>query len=332
MKKKRTVLSDLDALRRQAEELLDTNSKPKHDVSGSPEKMQQVIHELAVRQIELEMQQDELLQTREELEESLECYTELYDFAPLGYLTLERDGKILQANLTATKLLGINRSLLVGDRFGRLVSVEDFPVFNAFLERLFSRKVKAHCEVMLEKDAIPSARSSDSSQPFNPAITPHPVVRIDAVLGKNGEDCRVVISDISMQKHIERENATLQTQLLQTIKNIESDSGFTSGSEFRGAPDFNHHLLDKVIHARIRFSVLSYLAFVDKAYFVEIKNKVQTTDGNLSVHLRMLDTAGYITCEKDKEVPKPPTICRITPLGMEAFRSYKACIGSFLST
>jgi len=332
MKKKRTILSDLAALRRQAEELLGSSPQAKHDLSGSPEKMQKVIHELAVHQIELEMQQDELLQTRAELEESLESYTDLYDFAPLGYLTLDRDGKILQANLTACILLGIDRSLLVGDRFGRLVSAEDLSVFNAMLEQLFSRKVKAHGEVMLEKDAIPSASLSDPSHSIDPAIKPHPVVRIDAVPGENGETCRVVISDISMQKHIERENASLQAQLFQSLQASESDSGSALRPEGNGAPDFNHHLLNKVIHARIRFSVLSYLSFVDKAYFVEIKNTVQTTDGNLSVHLRMLETVGYITCEKEEDVPKPPTICSITPLGRKALLNYKDCIGTFLGT
>ncbi|NEX14078.1 MAG: histidine kinase [Prosthecochloris sp.] len=330
MKKKRTISSDLAALRRQAEELLDSSPQDTYDLSGSPEKMQKMIHELAVHQIELEMQMDELLQTRAELEESLESYADLYDFAPLGYLTLDRDGKILRANLTACTLFGIDRSRLVGDRFGRLVSPEDLPVFNAMLERLFSRKVKAHGEVMLDKDSISPAPLSDPSHSVSPAIKPHPVVRIDAVPGKNSETCRMVISDISMQRHIERENESLHSQLLQARQAAESDSASTLNSEDNGRPDFNHHLLNKVIHARIRFSVLSYLSFVDKAYFVEIKNTVRTTDGNLSVHLRMLEMAGYITCDKEEDVPKPPTVCRITPLGREALWSYKACIGSFL--
>ena len=64
MKKKRTISSDLAALRRQAEKLLDSSPQDTYDPSGSPEKMQKMIHELAVHQIELEMQMDELLQTR----------------------------------------------------------------------------------------------------------------------------------------------------------------------------------------------------------------------------------------------------------------------------
>ncbi len=92
MTRKRTPLADLTVLRRQAEAQLNATKKKHLDFSPSPDEMQRIIHELAVYQIELEMQQDELLQTRMELEESLDCYTELYDFAPLGYLTIDQRG------------------------------------------------------------------------------------------------------------------------------------------------------------------------------------------------------------------------------------------------
>ena len=90
MTKKRTSSADFALLRQQAEEHLNATPQKNHAFSTSPADMQRIIHELAVYQIELEMQQDELLQARAELEESLDCYTELYDFAPLGYLTLDR--------------------------------------------------------------------------------------------------------------------------------------------------------------------------------------------------------------------------------------------------
>jgi PAS domain-containing protein len=74
-------------------------------------------HELQVQQVELELQNNALRQTRDELELALENYTELYDFAPVGYFTLTADSTIQQANLTGANLVGIDRSRLVGRGF-----------------------------------------------------------------------------------------------------------------------------------------------------------------------------------------------------------------------
>jgi PAS domain S-box-containing protein len=101
-----------------------------------------LLHELQVHQIELEMQNAELHQARDELEVALENYTDLYDFAPSAYFTLDATGTILQANLTGAMLVGIERSCLVGQSFGRLVSAEFRPAFNEFLERVFSSEAK----------------------------------------------------------------------------------------------------------------------------------------------------------------------------------------------
>ena len=65
------------------------------------------MHELQVHQVELEMQNEELRRSRAEVEAGLERYTELYDFAPVGYLTLGLDGAIHQVNLTGASLLGV---------------------------------------------------------------------------------------------------------------------------------------------------------------------------------------------------------------------------------
>ena len=323
MTKKRTSSADFALLRQQAEEHLNMTPQNHLAFSTSPEEMQRIIHELAVYQIELEMLQDELLQARAELEESLDCYTELYDFAPLGYLTLDREGTIRKVNLTGSKLLGINRSRLKGDRFGRFIATEELPVFNSLLHKVFSTRDHASCEVMLLSNGASS--SSADLLPGNADVLHRRTLRLDAVVSNDGQECQVVLSDISMHKQIERENKALLGQLIQA-RRAES-IGEAGGGAFH---NFNHQLLDKVIHARIRFAALSYLYSVDQASFVEIKTQIKTTDGNLSVHLRMLESAKYISCDKNIKENKPQSIYHITEKGHDAIISYKECLKAFL--
>lgn len=323
MTRKKTTLADVSVLRRQAEAQLNATKRKHLDIPTSPDDMQRIIHELAVYQIELEMQQDELLQTRVELEESLDCYTELYDFAPLGYLTLDREGMIRKVNLSGSKLLGVDRSHLMGDRLGRFVVAEDLPVYNTMMGRVFSSKDHASCEVILQR--LGASFSVDPFVSGNTEASHSRTVRIDAVVSNDGLECRAVVSDISMQKEVERENKKLMARLIQARR---AESIGTPGDS--ALPDFNHQLLDKVIHARIRFSALSYLYLVGQACFVEIKKQVRTTDGNLSVHMRMLEFAEYISCDKDMQEGKPQSMYRLTPKGQDALTSYKECLTIFL--
>lgn len=92
---------------------------------------------------------------------------------------------------------------------------------------------------------------------------------------------------------------------------------------------YDHQLLDKVIHARIRFAALAYLHAVNQASFVEIRDQIRATDGNLSVHMRKLESAGYISCDKEFQARKPQTIYSISPLGREAFSRYRNHLSSF---
>ncbi|NTW64185.1 MAG: PAS domain S-box protein, partial [Chlorobiaceae bacterium] len=300
MKKKRTSPSEIEALRHKAEAMLKLGLKSNLDIPDSKEEMQRVVHELAVYQIELEMQQDELLQTRLNLEESLDSYNDLYDFAPLAYLTLDSSGKIRKANLTATKLLGVDRSSLVGDRLGMFIAPDDLPNFNAMLKRVFSGRAHEDCEVKLFC-AGTNASPADAFQSGAAAPEHGHMVRIVAVQTITDSECRAVISDLRTQMHEEKEDAVHKEHPVhgRKTKAQKRPPGAVS--------DFNHNLLDKVLHSRIRFAVLSYLYNVKAASFVDIKKKVSTTDGNLSVHMRILETAEYITCDKDFQARKPQT-------------------------
>jgi PAS domain S-box-containing protein len=107
------------SLREVAVERLDHTRKHSSGFTGqAPEEL---IYELQVHQIELEMQAEELRRARLALEESRDKYLDLFDFAPLGYLTLNEKGIITDANLTGALLLGIDRNKLVNTRFRKLV-------------------------------------------------------------------------------------------------------------------------------------------------------------------------------------------------------------------
>jgi DNA-binding MarR family transcriptional regulator len=93
--------------------------------------------------------------------------------------------------------------------------------------------------------------------------------------------------------------------------------------------DYNHQLLDKVIHARIRFAALAYLLSVRESSFVEIRDSIRATDGNLSIHLRKLEAAGYVECSKSFESRKPLTNYRVTDKGREAFSLHLRNVGMF---
>jgi DNA-binding MarR family transcriptional regulator len=80
--------------------------------------------------------------------------------------------------------------------------------------------------------------------------------------------------------------------------------------------------LDKIIHERMRLGIISALAANETLSFTDLKNLLNTTDGNISVHARKLEEAGYLTCEKSFKGRVPLTEYRITSAGREALRRY----------
>ncbi|MES1200540.1 MAG: transcriptional regulator [Pseudomonadota bacterium] len=89
-----------------------------------------------------------------------------------------------------------------------------------------------------------------------------------------------------------------------------------------GKPAFDVGQLDDVIHGRLRLGIMAYLTDVEVADFTELKDLLQATQGNLSVHLRKLEEAGYIAIDKSFVDRKPLTRARITEAGRKAFAAY----------
>ena len=115
---------DAADLRQKAEALARerTCRTPEDSAALSPEDIRKTLHELRVHQIELEMQNEELRDAQRELSESRDKYFELYDFAPVGYFTLDENGLILEANLAGADMLGSERASLIKKRFSQFVA------------------------------------------------------------------------------------------------------------------------------------------------------------------------------------------------------------------
>ena len=131
---------------------------PQYELRPADERKGHLTHERRLHQIELGRQNDELQRAHEELELSQARYFELYDLAPVGYLTIGENGRILESNLTAAHWLGVDRSLLVGHPFNSYLAPQDQDPFYLACRRLWqsgepqtieSRLVKADKGLLL---------------------------------------------------------------------------------------------------------------------------------------------------------------------------------------
>jgi hypothetical protein len=140
--------TDARMLRKKAEEKLKEN-KRKIDTPFPESDVKKLLHELQVHQIELEMQNEELREAYETAETALKNYTMLYDFAPMGYFTLDSEGCICELNFTGAEILGDKRFSLINSNFKLFVSEDTQIIFNKFLKKLFVSDTKESCEVRI---------------------------------------------------------------------------------------------------------------------------------------------------------------------------------------
>lgn len=179
MNKEKKNFTDDQMLRRNAEELL-KKKQVRTDNPPIETDAIKLLHELQVHQIELEMQNEELIQANEAAERALKKYTMLYDFAPMGYFTLNPDGMISELNFTGAEILGDKRFSLVNSNFRLFVAEESRTNFDKFLNKVHSNKGKESCEVKLGNDG-------------NPECT----VFIEGVVTDNNKYCLLSVVDIS---------------------------------------------------------------------------------------------------------------------------------------
>ncbi len=146
-----------------------------------------LIHELEVHQIELEMQNEELVQTKLQAQSAADKYSELYDFAPSGYYTLSKGGEIIELNLLGAQFLEKNRDYLKNRRFGLFVSRDSLATFNLFFEKLFQSKKNESCDLVLLRD---------DDTPIN--------VHLSGIIRSDGSQCLVSATDITEKMHSEK--------------------------------------------------------------------------------------------------------------------------------
>ena len=151
------VERDLDEariLRRKAEKLLKETQKTENSTVEESDG-RKLLHELQVHQIELEMQNAELQQANLMTEAALKKYTMLYEFAPVGYLTLDSGSSICELNITAAEMLGDRRFALVNSNFRLFVAEESRAEFDRFYRKVYSGFTKESCRVRLGYDNHP---------------------------------------------------------------------------------------------------------------------------------------------------------------------------------
>ncbi len=138
-------------LRKKAEELLRKKIEKK-EIPVLEIDDKKLLHELQVHQIELEMQNEELRQAVESAETALKKYTMLFDLAPVGFLTIDRDGTICELNFTAADLLGEKRFSLINNSIKLFIDNDSLPGFNNFISKVFKSKSKESYEVKIGHD------------------------------------------------------------------------------------------------------------------------------------------------------------------------------------
>lgn len=184
---KKVVTKDnvIDTLRAEAKlrlteiEILDKASllAAKETVSNT-----RLLHELQVHQVELEMQQKELISSRNLAEASADKFESLYDLAPVGYISLDKNGHISQLNLTAAKMLATSRKTAKGKRLAAFLTQESLPAFNLQLANVYAGLDQVACDINLLVDNNISA------------------VQLRVHLNKDSSECLTILTDINDHK------------------------------------------------------------------------------------------------------------------------------------
>lgn len=225
MSQKKDHPGDLSELRKWAEEIArrKAGAVPENLAARSSGEIEEMFHELRVHQIELEIQNEELRQAQAELEASRARLGDLYDYAPVGYVTENQTGVIVEANLTATTLLNVPWGELIRMPLNHFILPEDQDIYHRHRKQLLATGAPQRCELRMLRSYSP---------PF--------WARLEAVAAHDQDGAplyRVVLSDVTASKQAEEGRLRLKEQLAQ-IERMESIERLAGGV----ANDFNNML------------------------------------------------------------------------------------------
>lgn len=200
---------EIEDLRRQAEaQLTEREGRIKSLERVDLEKM---AHELAVHQVELEIQNEELRRARLAVEETRDRYIDLFDFAPIGYFTLDEHNRIVEANLSASQMLGVERQDLLKKSFTKFINPEDTDIF------YFHRKEALACGV---RQTVELRMQKEGGTPF--------YVQMES-LKSGAERLRIALTDITRLKRAEetlaKAKAELETRVLERTRELSQANG-----------------------------------------------------------------------------------------------------------
>jgi len=194
-----------------------------------------LIHNLELHQVELESQNDELKMVRTIAEDAKKKYSELYDFAPLGYFTLSSEGEIIEIYKSGSQMLGKEGLYIKNSRFGFFVSEETKPIFNDFLHKVFNNKTKESCILNL---------SVNSNLPL--------IVHLTGIISGNGEHCLVIISDITQRVQAEELHNISETRYRRLFESAK-DGILILNAETGMIVDVNPYLIEMLGYSKETF-------------------------------------------------------------------------------
>lgn len=250
----------------------ESQSEPKSEID-----VRRLLHELQVHQVELEMQNSALQEAQELIEQSLERYTDLYDFAPVAYFTLDSGGTIQQVNLAGARLVGMDRIDLIGRGFARSLVPGMRTRFNAFLKEAFGCESKQAGEFdLLGAEAPPRSLSIEAQRALNTA------------------QCRLVAVDITERKRSEETRMRMEV-LAATNRKLEMEIVHREEVEQSLRVSERHYrtLLAKSKRLQIELRRLSHLILEAqeeerRRISRELHDQITQTLVNISFHLESL--------------------------------------------
>ena len=194
-----------EELRRRAEEQLAAHDNQVKSLERAD--LVSLAHELAVHQIELEIQNEELLRTRMLAEEARDRYLDLYDFAPVGYFTLDEHSRIVEANLAGCRLLNTERHSLLQTGFTKFLRDEETDKFYFYRRKVLESGGRQTCELKMHR--------ADGA-PFD--------ARLESIRAGEGR-LRVAVLDVTEQTRAQEAlrdlNTTLESKVLQRTAELK---------------------------------------------------------------------------------------------------------------